>query len=197
MKILFATALAGLVLSSGVLAQNGHFEFEDIPGISARPSVQIDLTPQMLNFVMAAAGANGDPQAAELLAGIERIRLRVYEQLEDAAAVMAFVDDTASALERQGWQPAVSVQDGEERVRMYMQFDGDRVAGMTVMVVEPSEAVFINIAGTIDPVMLGTLTRQMGLGNVLGGMGAAIAGAGQAADAPGPGDGSKSADADD
>ena len=169
MKGKFIWAIAGLVLGGTAIAQD-YFEFGDIPGIDAQPSVQIDLSPQMLGFVTAAAGASGDPRAAEMLAGIEGVRVRVYEQVDDADAVRAFVDDRSSDLADEGWQSAISVQDGENRVRMFMRFDEDRVSGMTVMVLDDSEAVFINIAGVIDPVVLGTLTRQIGIDGMLDGV---------------------------
>lgn len=184
MILIRATALAGLMLGGNAIAQ-GYFPFENIPGVGSRPAVQIDLSQQMLSFVTAAAGAGGDPEAAELLAGIEQVRVRVYEELEDAEAVMNFIDDTSSTLEGEGWQPAVSIQDGTERVRMYMRFVEDRVAGMTVMVIDGTEAVFINIAGTIDPAVLGALTRQMGLNQMLSGLGGAVLDAQSGAASPG------------
>jgi hypothetical protein len=163
-------ALTGLLWTAGVGAQ-GYFDFDDIPGVGERPSVRIDLNKQMLGFVTAAAGASGEPNAAEILAGIDLVRVRVYEELEDPEEVIGFIDDSSSRLEQDGWQPAVSIQDGEDRVRIYMQFVDDRVAGMTVMVADGSEAVFINIVGTIDPVMLGQLSRQIGINGVIDGIG--------------------------
>jgi hypothetical protein len=44
-----------------------------------------------------------------------------------------------------------------------------QMTGMTVMVIDDSEAVFINIAGSIDPAQLGRVARMMGAGDVLGG----------------------------
>ena len=175
-KCSVAAVAVGLAIAvAGLPAQaQDSFLFENIPGVGRRPSVQIDLNQQMLGFVTAAAGAGGGAEAAELLAGIERVRVQVYEQLEDADAVRSFIDDASSALENDGWQPAVYVQDGDSRVRMYMQFDDDSVAGMTVMVADGSEAVFINIDGTIDPVVLGHLSRQIGIGGVMEGISSGI-----------------------
>jgi hypothetical protein len=173
--------LVALFLAAGAANGQGYFDFTDVPGVGERPSVQIDLNPQMLKFVSAAAGAGGEAEAADMLAGIQGIRVRVYHEVDDYDAVVEFIDSASGQLEREGWQPAVYVQDEDNRVRVYMRFDGDSVAGMTVMVAGDGEAVFINIAGSIDPVMLGNLTRQIGIsGGImqnLGGAGARPTGA--------------------
>lgn len=173
----------GLVTSllvCGCVSAQGNFDLDDIPGVGQAPTVQIDMNQQMLNFVRIAAAAS-DPNAAEALAGINRVRVRVYDTLEDPAAVAAFVDDSSQRLDREGWQPAVSIQDEGNRVRMYVRFDGDNVSGMTFMVVDEEDAVFIDIDGTIDPAMLGQLTKQMGIDGVVGNLGSAFLPAVQAA----------------
>ncbi len=129
----------------------------------------------MLGFVTQAAGANGDDAAAELLAGIEGIRVQVYEDVEDSEAVVDFIDEAASRLESAGWQRAVYVQDDEdERVQMYLRFEAGEVSGMTVMIADGDEAVFINMAGTIDPATLGAVSRTMGFGGVLDAFGGGV-----------------------
>ena len=126
----------------------------------------------MLGFVQAAASA-ADPAAAEILAGIEGVRVLVYDILDDSDEVMKFIDDASGALERDGWQRAVYIQDDDARVRVYMKFEGTTVAGMTVMVADPGregDAVFINVAGEIDPTKIGELAASLGVGDALGGV---------------------------
>lgn len=172
-----AVGLSTLAVASflaGSASAQSYFTFPEIPGVGDQPSVQIDLNKQMLSFLLSVTESSGEEEAAEVLAGLDGIRVRVYEDLEDSEAVVNFVDDTSGDLERDGWQRAVFIQDGDERVRMYMQFDEDRVTGMTVMVVDGDEAVFVNVAGMIDPVVLGHLTRQMGINDALEGVGGAF-----------------------
>ena len=180
-KVALAVVASGFLSSALAQQQQSPFRFDSIPGVSAEPHVQIDLGPALLGFA-AEAARQSDPDAADMIAGLRGISVRVYEELSDAAAVQSFVDRTAQSLEQSGWERVVFVQEGDEKVRVHARLDNQQVVGMTVMVLEPSEAVFINIDGQIDPVQLGRVAAGMGLGDVLG----AIMGAAQAAPTPAP-----------
>ncbi len=154
----------------GVLAQASAqdvFRFDSIPGISAQPHVQIDLGPALLGFAEAAA-RQSDPGAADMIAGLRGISVRVYEELADAPAVLGFVNETGQSLEQQGWERVVFVQDGTDNVRVHALVENGAMVGMTFMVIDSSDAVFINIDGQIDPVQLGRVAASMGLGDMLG-----------------------------
>ncbi|MFO7287282.1 MAG: DUF4252 domain-containing protein [Gammaproteobacteria bacterium] len=159
-KALLTAAAIGVV--STAVAQS-ELDFSQIPGAPAQPTVQIDLNPALLNFAAAAAGQT-DPGLAELVSGLRNLSVRVYEELEDPAAVSSFVEEAAGKLERAGWQRMVSVQDGDEKVRIFARTAGNEIDGMTVLVLGSSEAVFINIDGRIDPQQLGRLVGAMGMG---------------------------------
>ena len=77
----------------------------------------------------------------------------------------------SEAMERQGWQRSVYVQDEGERVRIYMRFDDTRMSGMTVMVTDDTEAVFVSVAGQIDPAVLGRVAGTLGINGVLDSLG--------------------------
>lgn len=166
-KILVAAAACSLF--SGIAAAQGAFDFRAIPGLPADPNVQVDLGPALLGFV-AEAARQSDPGAADMIAGLRSISVRVYEELTDLAAVDAFVNDTSSSLEQSGWERVVFVQDGTDKVRIYARIDGNEMAGMTVMVLDSSDAVFINIDGRVNPQQLGRVAAAMGFDGVLGGM---------------------------
>ncbi|HMB74665.1 MAG TPA: DUF4252 domain-containing protein [Gammaproteobacteria bacterium] len=158
---------AALLCTATVHAQ-GYLDFDNIPGIEAPPSVQIDLNTATLGFIIAAA----DPVAAEALRGIQNVRLRVYETVADPDDFLAYIDDTSGALERDGWQRVVYVEDEGSKVRVYMQFLEDSSAsGITVMVGDGDDsAVLINIAGLIDPQQLGQVMRTVGAGEFMNGI---------------------------
>jgi hypothetical protein len=165
-RIVAAAALA--LLARGALAQE-YFDFGKIPGVPSEPNVQVDLNAALLAFV-AEATKGGDVDLSEAVSQIEGIRVRVYEHLEDAAAVLAFIDDTTKTLERANWQRMVYVRDDADNVRIYVKLNGERITGMTVMVVDDSEAVFVNVAGSITPAQLGRVARSMGAGDALSGL---------------------------
>lgn len=174
-NMILGVAAAVLAVVSGTARAQGYFDFTQVPGLGDEPQVQIDLNPAMLRFVTSAARAD-DPAAAEVLEGIENVRVLVYEMLEDPAAVLAFVEDSSGRLESEGWQRVVYIQEEDEKVRVYMKLENDRAVGMTVMIVDTGadEALFINIAGQIDPAKLGQLADSVGVHGVLDGVGGAI-----------------------
>jgi hypothetical protein len=149
----------------------GFYDFGEIPGVADEAKVQIDLGPAMIGFLTTMTRET-DPATADLLAGLQGVRLRVYEALRDGEAVTEFIDDVSRELEADGWESMVKVQDGGANVRVYLQFLEERIEGMTVMVVDDSEAVFINIAGSFDPAQLGRIATQVGLSGMLDGIAA-------------------------
>lgn len=177
--ITLAAAVVAAGCATGPVRAQGSFDFATIPGIDTEPTVDINLNAAMLGFVTAAAGASGESEAADLLAGIEGIRVRVYEDIRDADAVVDFIDQASTALEREGWQRAVYVHDDGDRVHMYLRFSDDqaRVAGMTVMIADDSDAVFMNLSGEIDPQTLGRVSRVMGLNGVVDAFSGGVLGA--------------------
>jgi hypothetical protein len=174
---LLLAALIAASASSTAFAQD-YFDFGTIPGVPTEPSVEVDLNSAMLSFVTQAAEASGTDTAGAL-DGLKNVRVRVYEDLKDANAVAAFMDESSRALDRAGWQRAVYVAEDESKVRMYVKMKDQNISGMTFMVLDGEEAVFINIEGTIDPAQLGRLASMMGVGDVMGAFGGNGRGAGQ------------------
>lgn len=162
-----AAALIAVGASSSAFAQE-FFDFGRIPGVPNEPNVEINLNASLLAFVTEAA-KTADADAADAIRGLDGVRVRVYEDLEDVKAVAAFVDESSKRLERSGWQRAVYVADDSDHVRLYVKMQDKQVSGMTVMILDDKEAVFVNIAGSIEPAQLGRLARVMGVDNVLGG----------------------------
>jgi hypothetical protein len=173
-------AIAALAVFSGAASAQGYFDFAEVPGVGAEPQVQIDLNPALLGFVTEAMRAT-DPNTVGAFEGIRNVRVRVYESLKDSAAVLKFLEDSSGQLEREGWQRVVYIQEDDEKVRVYLMIENNRAVGLTVMVVDASprgsgEAVFINVAGDIDPTKLGQLANSIGMGGILDSFGGAIPG---------------------
>jgi hypothetical protein len=160
---------AVLTAFAGAVHAQGYFDFSQVPGLGVEPTVQIDLNPTLLGFVTAAAQAS-DPEVAEAISGIENVRVRVYEHVEDPDAVLAYVEDSSGQLESDGWQRMVYIQGDQEKVRVYVKIENNQAVGLTVMVVDgpADEAVFINVAGLIDPVKLGQVAKGIGVDGILG-----------------------------
>jgi hypothetical protein len=164
--LVFAALVA---TSAGAFAQ-GYFDFSELPGLDSEPKVQIDLNPGMLNFVKAATEA-ADPNSAEIINGIQGVRVRVYDIGENENEVREFIDDATEVLEREDWERMVYVEDEDAKVRGYVKFAGDNMEGMTWMVAgRDGEAVFINIAGEVNPSALGQIAHNLGFADILTGV---------------------------
>jgi hypothetical protein len=168
-KFGFGWIVGGWLAFSSCVHAQGYFPFDDIPGIDSEPTVQIDLDPEMMNlFGAATKGAQG---AVSALEGITNVRVRVYEDIGDGQAdLLKFVDDTSRILDRDGWRSVVRVNEDGERVRIFMKLAAGganvgSIEGLTLMVVDTGsdEAVFINVAGTIQPEQLGRIAAEIGM----------------------------------
>ncbi len=165
-RIMIAALLA--IGASGAALAQDFFDFGRVPGVPEEPNVQIDLNAALLGFVSEAA-KTADVEGAEVISGLDGVRVRVYDKLNDAHAVAAFVEESSKRLERAGWQRTVYVADDNDKVRIYVKMQDKQITGMTVMVVDDSEAVFMNISGAIEPAQLGRLARAVGVGGVFDG----------------------------
>ena len=150
--------LAGLATCTVAMAQ-GSINFDSIPVIEQQPIFTVDLNPVLIGFLRSAAEA-ADPDAPDLFAGLRSIKLRVYPVSESGREFSTFIQRVAGQLEGQGWQSVASVQGEGSNARFLVQMTEEMVNGMTVMVLEGDEAIFINIDGSISAADLGRLMEQ-------------------------------------
>jgi hypothetical protein len=123
--------------------------------------VDIDLNAAMTKIV---AGVTDDTEFAELMNQIDRIRVLTGTfEGSDKSAIRSRFERAAEQLESEGWTRSVKVQNDGEEVMLYLMQDGSLITGMTVLVLDDSEAVLVNIAGSIDPVTLGKLLSGMNI----------------------------------
>lgn len=158
-----------LALPASAQEVSGYVDFGDLAGLGVDPEVEISLGGALLGF-LSAATAEEDKELAQTLGRLSSIKLSVFDlpstSVDDARKRVASIVDR---LEADDWEPAVSVRATESTVHFYMKMDGDRVAGMTVMLVSnDGEAIFMNIVGQIDPTQLGRVAARFGVAEELG-----------------------------
>jgi len=131
----------------------------------ATPKVNINFGRAMMaGFAETVRGKN--PQVAEVLSGITGLRVMVFEGVDTVQAEGRVAEITAR-LAGDGWTPAVEVRDDDANVDMFLIESGQFVKGLTVLVRASGTAVFANVHGNLDPVVVGRLIAQ---GNALGGL---------------------------
>jgi hypothetical protein len=70
------------------------------------------------------------------------------------------VKNVSSKLTGLGWESVVTVNSADEQVRIFMMMNNNQVEGITVMALEETEAVFVNIIGSISPEELGKVMEN-------------------------------------
>ena len=128
----------------------GYVDFGSLTEIFGEPTVQIAVGESLLGLV-GSLSAKEDPEAAELFNRLNGVRVNVFENTEVTAEGYDFVKDASTQLAGMGWESVVTVNSEDEQVRIFMKIDGDVVRGITVMAVEPTEAVFVNVIGDLNP----------------------------------------------
>jgi hypothetical protein len=166
-RTLFLATLA-LVAAGAASAQN-YLDLGQIRGLPETPTVQVDLNPMMLGLA-SSVSRTANPAAADLLANVEGVRVRVYSSLVDVGAVMHSIDEVSTQLTQSGWQQIVRVQDGGD-VRVLMQASGEAITGLTAMIVEGDEAVFVNLVGSLTPEQLAQFMQSTGMAEALAALG--------------------------
>lgn len=156
----FAVAALTALLAFPVMAQEdalkdypGYVDFGELGDIFGEPTVQIAVGSSLLGLV-GALSAQEDPEAADLFKRLNGVRVSVFENTEVSEEGIAFVKDASSKLSSMGWESVVTVNSADEQVRIFMKINEDMVQGITVMVVEATEAVFVNVIGDLNPAEL-------------------------------------------
>ncbi len=164
-KQFFIAALAA-ILALPVMAQEdelkdqpGYVDFGTLESVYGEPKVMVNIGGFLLGFMAQAAGSE-DPEAAEIMKGLEGVRINIYSTEGQVAPALEQVEEVKGMLRAQNWEPIVQVKEADEQVQIFMKADGEGMQGLTVMAVDSEEAVFLNILGSIDPDKLGAVMEN-------------------------------------
>ncbi len=131
----------------------------------AEETVEVFIKGPLLKFVSKAAEYE-DPELASLLNKLKLIKVNVFSldkfDINEARNIMKSV---SGKIDRSKWDLMVRTKEAGEHVEVYTQFGpNDILTGLVVMVVEENkEAVFVNIAGEMDPAKLGKLSDKFNI----------------------------------
>jgi hypothetical protein len=146
-------ALPAMAQEDALKAFPGYVDFGELNSMFGEPTVQISIGASLLSLV-GSLSAEEDPEAAELFKNLNGVRVNVFETEKMADGAVDLVKDIASKLSSSGWESVVSVNSADEQVRVFMKISDTTVDGITVMAVEETEAVFVNVIGNINPAEL-------------------------------------------
>lgn len=160
------TGLFCLLVTLPVIAQEdelkdlpGYVDFGDLSLTYGEPKITINLGGTMLNFVGMMSSAES-PETSDLISKLKGIRVQIYSMDENVDAARSQFSATKGNLKSSGWEPVVQINEDDEQVLVYMKSVKGNMEGMTVMVVDDEEAVFVNIIGQLNPAELGKVMEQ-------------------------------------
>ncbi len=163
----FMTGLFCTLLSLPAIAQEdelkdlaGYVDFGDLSAAYGEPKITINLGGTMLNFVGMMSSAES-PETSELISKLKGIRVQMYAIDENADAAKTQFSKVKGNLKSSGWEPIVQINEEDEQVLIYMKMAGGNIEGLTVMVVDEEEAVFVNIIGQLNPAELGKVMKSL------------------------------------
>jgi len=146
-------ALPAMAQEDALKAFPGYVDFGELNSMFGEPTVQISIGASLLSLV-GSLSAEEDPEAAELFRKLNGVRVNVFETESMADGAVDLVRDISTKLSSSGWESVVSVNSADEQVRVFMKLNDGTVDGITVMAVEETEAVFVNVIGNINPAEL-------------------------------------------
>jgi hypothetical protein len=163
-----AAILAGACSAAAMLAGEktpaGYVDLGQFTPSAKGEFVEVNLQPCLLKLVAAVAACK-DPEAANLIRGLQHVRVNVVK-LDDTnrgptTERMAAIREKLSA---QGWTAAVTVRDEKgENVDVHVKTRNDEVVeGLVITVLgKKNEAVFVNIVGDIRPEQVAKVAEHL------------------------------------
>jgi len=152
--------------SKGTKDLPGYVEFDHSKMTGAlKPNVSVMLEGAMLKMA-AAASAEANTPITALLEQLKLVQVKVFEGIQggDWMSLSQFAIKKIAELKEGGWTPVVSVPEEEERVDVLVKSSDDSIQGLVVLVVEKDEVVLVNLAGDIDPTVMGGMLGKLGAG---------------------------------
>jgi len=157
LRLLFVTGLSALLGACNLTAPRSSAGYADLDSLGVRDVdnvLTLSIGPALLRF--AASHVDDEPEVKALLKSLDGIRIRIYEIDGDAGRIAGRMSAMSGRLQDDGWEPVLSINQGDEATHMLLRLVDGRVRGMTVLVSDgTSEAVVINLMGDIRPEQFG------------------------------------------
>ena len=152
--VVSSLSLAAVAGARAADAEPGFVDFGQLMPSAKGQFVEVNLSSGLLRFA-AKIAAHQEPEAAELMANLKRIRVNVVG-LDDTnrTGTIERMETIRRKLETEGWTQIVSVREpGQgDNVNVHVKQHGDdAIDGLVITVIDQKgEAVFVNIVGNIS-----------------------------------------------
>jgi hypothetical protein len=160
--LLFLFAAVAVRAAPGPEALPGALPFGELE-IFARKDLttEINLEGALLKLV-ANATSEDDPEFAQLVSGLQAIRVQVAPLASiDPAKVRSRMDQAVHWLDGKGWTAVVRSREKGEESYIYTKEIQGQIVGLAVLSFDGKEAAVVNIVGRLDPAQIGRLSRGL------------------------------------
>ena len=151
------------------LAQPGKLQLDNLDKLSSKASVvnDVSLDGALLEMAHNVIKNSHDSDAAEVeeaIKGLKGIYIKNFEFEKPHEYSQADVEAIRSQLAH-GWTRIVQSHDKRQDAlnEIYLLKEGDKVAGVAILVAEPKELTVVNIVGSIDVDKLSSLAGKLGI----------------------------------
>ncbi|MBN1996353.1 DUF4252 domain-containing protein [candidate division KSB1 bacterium] len=156
MKTIIIFLLAGLsgvlyAQDSDYLEHPGYIDFRDFLNFNPEDAkTEIEISNPLLSIV-ADASKDEDQELSSFLKGLKLIKVYSFEidsnQVRD---IKSQIDRIDSKMQKQHWNRFVRVREKDEVTNIYLKSVDKTIVGLTLLSVNCTETVFINIVGHIN-----------------------------------------------
>ena len=166
--IMVRTCVLLLVAPAALYAQGARLQLDHLERLSsvAAESVDVTVDPSMLKIATAFMSDEGEQGAVkDMLKDMNGIYVRSFEFDRENAYTQDDVNAVRKQLTAPGWSKLVSVDSKSNReiVEVYGWLEGNKPAGLAVLVAEPTELTIVNIVGPFDVSKLAALSGNFGI----------------------------------
>ncbi len=173
MRHLMTIIIAALLLGGATIAANaqdktakgkdkeaalrsepGYVDFSMLDKLGQDAKIEVNLRDPMLGLVGKFI-SDEDEELRDLISSLKLVRVRVYQITPTTVErLLAAGSETATKLDKDGWERIVRVRDDDEHVDVYFKpsSNAEWIEGVLVIALgDDDEAAFVNIVGTIRP----------------------------------------------
>ena len=150
-----------LFASSGLETKPGYVKLKTPKVLSATPIVALNLGPRgvgtarwLMHRLVNVSGTDLEASHQALLSTLDDfqgLQLRIYEVNNNQEVFEQAMDESVARLKDQQWQTIVKVREETNRVVVMISEEGDVIAGLSLLVTTPENAVFVNLIGPLNP----------------------------------------------
>jgi dUTPase len=153
--------------ANDITQERGYVDFANLESDYGEPKVMVNLNKTMLGFISKINMS--DPEASELISKLKAVRVQIYNMTDNDQPALDLIAKVSEDIKTKDWLPIVTVNEKDEKVRVFTKITNDVMDGLVVMVINNSvvrnerEAVFINIVGEIDPAQINRVTKSLNI----------------------------------